>query len=1135
MLNKFGLKDVALKIEQDMQEAGTYARELIRIADRADNPIRTLRHEAIHALRELGFFTDAQWKSLSKMAKDKWIDQYLKQRNVDGKPLKAGEESRYDAYMREYDGDMEKITEEAVADAFADFDATKPPAGLLQTLLRRLQDFFQAMKSALTKVESVDQIFGKVEKGELTRGKKTEAGERKSVGGIRAKAEKAKEELLTAGRAAAQKRAKVQGGRLGEELNTAINKVFVPENETYVEKIERWKDRTWQRIAQGIADQFRTIKDYSEKGYMIATTSKSIDGAMETLMRYGELYNDGGALNVRKDTKGLIEALTPLGKEVDTFFVWMALNREANQPKDKKSEFIDPDTGEDLLAKLVAKRNELNQGKMKDPKTGFMVDRAVVYEKARKDMMKLNRSVLDIAHGKVTRKPGEKEPLFNAAIIDDEAFDKFINDAFFVPFYREMEGKGVEAVRTASGLTGQQFSKALKGSSLPFADLYNNVLLNWSHILSASMKNSAAVQTIEDALTYGGIEAVVPNLKSQYEWKNNKVYKVGTDELVGDGSLQWNQTTDEGKGVSMVMIDGNKTYFKVTDPLLFEAISAIGYLGKSSKFLDMATKMSQWLRFGVTVSPVFRINNLLRDPIQAAAVAGGKLKFTPLDFVQNTIEGVRLFDPKNESYLGALAGGGIFNMGTRFEGDQSKLIKKLQAAGIDNESILDSDKKIRTALKTLWNKYEEYGNKAESAQRLKLYKTMRDKDMSHLEAVFYARDLMDYSKQGAWPAIRILMQTVPFLNARTQGLYKLGRDGIIPTVRTLYNVVNGKSYDQLTEEEKKQRITDTQKAKAFSAVAGAAVAASLLLYFMYKDDEDFKKRDAWDRDNFFWFKVPGIEYAFRIPKPFEIGALATIAERVTEQIVDENAEGKQFGDALSRMLVNTFAFDLPQIIRPAVDLYANKDNFTKAPIEGIGMERRSKAERMTPETSALAIAMSSAWNFILPEKIAASPVQMDYALQAYFGWLGATLGVVSNYAVMPFKDGEYPDARWMDRASLGLIKEMPGRSSGYISSFYENSKAINQAMADMRHYAGLGQMEKAYEIQKDKMDKIQLFGVYQKVSDAIANIRKQADIIKLDKTMSGAEKKQAIDNLNNLMSEYAKMAEDIRKQQKLAK
>jgi hypothetical protein len=76
---------------------------------------------------------------------------------------------------------MEKITEEAVSDAFADFDATKPPAGMLQALLKRMKDLFQSIKSALTKVESPEQIFGKVEKGELKEGAGKEAGEAKSL------------------------------------------------------------------------------------------------------------------------------------------------------------------------------------------------------------------------------------------------------------------------------------------------------------------------------------------------------------------------------------------------------------------------------------------------------------------------------------------------------------------------------------------------------------------------------------------------------------------------------------------------------------------------------------------------------------------------------------------------------------------------------------------------------------------------------------------------------------------------------------------------------------------------------------------------------------------------------------------
>jgi translation initiation factor IF-1 len=146
--------------------------------------------------------------------------------------------------------------------------------------------------------------------------------------------------------------------------------------------------------------------------------------------------------------------------------------------------------------------------------------------------------------------------------------------------------------------------------------------------------------------------------------------------------------------------------------------------------------------------------------------------------------------------------------------------------------------------------------------------------------------------------------------------------------------------------------------------------------------------------------------------------------------------------------------------------------------------------------------------------------------------MGATIGTMSQYAAMPFNEGEYPDARWVDRLSLGLIKELPSRSSGYITSYFENAKTINQAMADMRHYAALGQTEKVLEIQEEKMDKLKLFRTYEKVGKIMGNIRKQIRIIEKDKTMTGAEKKQAINQMTVLMSEYAKMAEDIRKSMK---
>jgi hypothetical protein len=377
--------------------------------------------------------------------------------------------------------------------------------------------------------------------------------------------------------------------------------------------------------------------------------------------------------------------------------------------------------------------------------------------------------------------------------------------------------------------------------------------------------------------------------------------------------------------------------------------------------------------------------------------------------------------------------------------------------------------------------------------------------------------------QGSWGAFRYLTQVVPFMNARIQGLYKLGRDGIIPTSRVLYNSMTGKELD----------LDDKKKAQAFSIVASAVCLASLALYYGFKDDEEFQKRDNWDRDNFWWIRLPGMEAALRIPKPFEIGALGTVAERTAEQIFDANAEGKQFTDAISRMMWDTFAMSpTPQIFKPILDIYANKDSFTGAPIETAGMEALSKAERKTENTSPLAQMLLPIANTVLPEKMEMSPVQMDYAIKGYLGWLGGTAATTSMYAVAPFRDGEYPDTKWMDKASLGFVKSLPSNMSQYTTAFYENNKQIQQAFADMRNYAEIGEMDKVQQIMEEKGDKIALQKMYTQTSKQMANIRNQIRIVTADPTMDGATKREQIDQMKELISMIAKQAEDTRKAMK---
>jgi hypothetical protein len=505
--------------------------------------------------------------------------------------------------------------------------------------------------------------------------------------------------------------------------------------------------------------------------------------------------------------------------------------------------------------------------------------------------------------------------------------------------------------------------------------------------------------------------------------------------------------------------------------------------------------------------------------MQSAAVS--EVGFNMLDNIYN---GLKLSNKGDPTFMSALAGGGIFEMGTAHEGDQARLIKRLIDKGVKETTILDTPEQIKGKLQDLLNAYNELGNKFENANRLTLYKKLRDSGKTHLEASFAARDLMDFSMQGQFRAVKIIGSVVPFFNARLQGLYKLGRDGITPTYRVIANATTGAALE----------IDDKKKAQRFMTMSSAVALASILLYSIYKDDEDFQRREDWDRDNFWWFKIG--ETAFRIPKPFEIGAFGTIAERTYEQIADENVEGKVFANRLNHILMETFGLNpVPQMIKPLIDLYANKDSFTSAPIESAGMERLSKQERKTNSTSGIAIALGGVTEGAAkiltfnPDAQGFSPVQMDYAIKAYLGWLGATAVSTADLAVEPFTEGTRVRKPVIDTLAMGFIKTQPETQSKYLTKFYENNARLQSALADMRHYAEIGDTDKLAQTLEENGDKIALAKVYDKASKQLATLRKQSRMIERSTDISTDDKRDEMNRLKILMSDIAKEMELVRK------
>lgn len=633
----------------------------------------------------------------------------------------------------------------------------------------------------------------------------------------------------------------------------------------------------------------------------------------------------------------------------------------------------------------------------------------------------------------------------DSGLIDQGAYD-LMKDQPYVPFYRLMEEDGgMRGPRFSSGLVNQQAWKKLKGGTQQLnADLLQNTLMNWSHLYAAAARNRASLETMDAAERMGAAERVPADTK---------------------GSVK-------------VMRDGVAEHWAIEDPLLVDAISAMSYAPPG--IVKAMAPFKRLLTFGVTVNPTFKIRNLIRDSL--SAIAQSDLSYNPLE---NVAKGWKATDKNSQTYASMLASGGIIKFGTQENTNQLRgKIERLGGTMLDKQGF----DKLKDQMRSLWEVYEEFGDRTENVNRTALYERLRAKGLSHAEASFQARDLMDFSMSGKWETVRFLAQTVPFLNARLQGLYKLGRAA-------------------------------GEDPRRFAAMAGAVSLASLGLLAAYADDDDWKKREDFDRDNFWWFKIG--DKAFRIPKPFEVGAIGTVAERTAELMMSEEMTGKRFGQRISDMVFNTFAMDpTPQAIKPFLDVYANKDSFSGRAIEGMADERLRPQDRYNERTSEVARLLGS-WGLPDPVRLAKgeysglSPKQVDFLLRGYFGWLATVSTSATDAIARPMLDrGERPAMRLRDTFVAGnFVEELPTGSSRYVTTMYEQAKGVEQAWASHQAAIKSGDVELARSIQEEEGPKVRNRMAINAAKQQMAELGQRAKKIDGDRLLSAEAKRERLNEI----------------------
>jgi len=627
---------------------------------------------------------------------------------------------------------------------------------------------------------------------------------------------------------------------------------------------------------------------------------------------------------------------------------------------------------------------------------------------------------------------------------------------FYIPFFRVDEDMTIQGPSRVKGLVRNEVLKKLKGGTEPLGDLLDNTIRNWQHVLSASLANQAAKTALNAAVDAG--------------------IAVEADEAT---AKQLEKAGKPTAGATYVMDDGERHWYTVGDPFVLEAISALETPSINWAGMKLLRQAKRVLTTGVTAAPPFRIRNLIRD--SSTAVAQNQMSY---NLVKNVWEGYKHTNPESATYAQAMFGGGIIRFGNIDDGKHAEHAKRLILDGVEDRTILDTPTKVRDALSKWWDVYQENGDRFENVNRMSLIEQRKAAGATNLEAMFAGRDSMDFTLMGANKGIRFLAQVVPFLNARLQGLYKTGR-----AVR--------------------------EDPKRIGYVTGALTLASIALMLAYRDDDEWKKRADWDRDTYFWFKIGDV--AFRIPKGFELGGLATLAERGLELLISDEMNGKRFAERLWYFVGNTLSLNpIPQLAKPMVDLYANTDSFTGRQIETRGMENQSKPERVSRRTTLVAKTLGKAGNVTQ-----LSPVQIDHLIQAYFGWLGTHAAMTVDVMAEPFLEVPKPARKIGDVFVVGdFVKDLPSSQSRYVEDFYKQAKKVHEVMGDLKQARDTRDAAKVQQILEDKRDEVSLRSLYSSAERTMTDINRKIRVIERS-TASSDEKRARIDELNERKNRLA--------------
>lgn len=708
----------------------------------------------------------------------------------------------------------------------------------------------------------------------------------------------------------------------------------------------------------------------------------------------------------------------------------------------------------------------------------------------------------------------------DAGVLSDELYQKLKMNKNYVPFFFDKERAKTQYAQKrgqAEGSPVKRFAdEDIKGTIVnPVESIYKN-----TYVLMTAANNNQAMLSVLNQLRNLPKELSpyireIPKPKKPITLKDEEIQK-----LMKEFGIDMKNESDEvgqmfatalslmeekpmifrtgkaPKATTLYALDkGVSRPMEVADPELFDALAGLNT--RSIEALKVGIKVlslpASTLRAGATLSPSFMTRNVIRDAVGAAVYSKHGISL-PFSQLANTIGALmkKSFGQDEVFNLYRSSGGELANLVSL---DRKTINEQLAFFGKTGDSPVRgyAAEWASEPLKPL----RDISGGLEKATRIGEYQRALNKYMvaagegklTEKEAIelagFDSREItLDFARQGKLFEAFGFNRIAAFFNATVQGTDKMFRE---------------------------LATNPAAWAKAFSYITLPSVA----LWYANKDNPDYQNLPEW-RKNIFWNVPTGNpEMPFiTIPKPFELGVLfGTGPEKILDSIVKEDP------DAIKNLEGAFAGFGLPNIVPtfavPFLENYANRSYFFDSaivPESKTDLPEELQTRSTTPEYLKDAAEASP---------VPFSPAKAEQFIYGYTGGLGrlASQGVDKVYrdtTGKPEAPSRYPssiDLGMKILKELGLATEAPiGSKDASTQKFYDEYSKATGEMRAVKEKIKEGESPERY---LEGGMKSKPLG---SVAAALTSIRKQKDLIRNDRSMSGEEKRSKMDELDRLQS-----------------